>query len=323
MLEITEGKIDRPVKVCLYGVEGIGKSTFASKFPNPLFLDLEHGTSQLNVKRISNIATWEQLFIVLDELAKDNSICDTVVIDTIDMAERYCINALLEKYNKKGIEDFGYGAGYTYLVEEFSNLMGKLNNLIANGLNVVLLAHATMKRISKPDDLGEYDHWELKLNTKTTNKVSPLVKEWTDLLLFANFKTTVITTDGNKKKATGGTRVMYTTHTPFADAKNRYGLSEMLPFDYKEIASIVPENNVFYESDIKQTQKKKQKERQSITKLKKLMNKDGITVEQVQKAVAEQGYYKSEEPIENYSDEFINNILIGSWDGVKNYIKFN
>ena len=37
--EITEGVINGAQKVVFYGPEGIGKTTFASKFPDPLFID--------------------------------------------------------------------------------------------------------------------------------------------------------------------------------------------------------------------------------------------------------------------------------------------
>ena len=36
-MNITIGKIKSAQKVVIYGPEGIGKSTFASQFPNPLF----------------------------------------------------------------------------------------------------------------------------------------------------------------------------------------------------------------------------------------------------------------------------------------------
>ena len=40
-MNITRGKIKSAQKVVIYGPEGIGKSTFASQFPNPLFIDTE------------------------------------------------------------------------------------------------------------------------------------------------------------------------------------------------------------------------------------------------------------------------------------------
>ena len=44
---VSSGVIHAPVKVVLYGPEGIGKSTFAAKFPSPVFIDTEGGTKSL------------------------------------------------------------------------------------------------------------------------------------------------------------------------------------------------------------------------------------------------------------------------------------
>ena len=52
MLNITGGKLIRPQKVVIYGSEGIGKTTFAAAFPDPLFIDTEGGTAQMDVKRL-------------------------------------------------------------------------------------------------------------------------------------------------------------------------------------------------------------------------------------------------------------------------------
>ena len=64
MLKISTGKINRAVKTVVYGSEGIGKSTFASHFPDPLFIDTEGGTSQMDVRRIEKPETWEELLSV-------------------------------------------------------------------------------------------------------------------------------------------------------------------------------------------------------------------------------------------------------------------
>ena len=44
-MNITRGKITKAVKCVIYGPEGIGKSTFAAQFPNPLFIDTEGSTN--------------------------------------------------------------------------------------------------------------------------------------------------------------------------------------------------------------------------------------------------------------------------------------
>ena len=45
-MKITSGKVIRPQKVVIYGSEGIGKTSMAAQFPNPLFIDTEGGTVQ-------------------------------------------------------------------------------------------------------------------------------------------------------------------------------------------------------------------------------------------------------------------------------------
>ena len=72
-----------------------------------------------------------------------------------------------------------------------------------------------------------------------SKKVSPLVKEWADMLLFANYETYVIEDEKTKsKKAKGGHRVMYTSHKSTHDAKNRQDLPEKLEFSFDAISHL-------------------------------------------------------------------------------------
>lgn len=352
-MNITKGIISKPVKVCVYGVEGIGKTTFASQFPEPLFFDLDKGSAQLDVSRVTDITSWPLLMSNIKEVYDNPTICKTLVIDTADAAERICIDYICGKFNKKGIEDFGYGAGYTYLVEEFARFLVQLDACIGQGINVVVLAHAVLKTVTLPEEMGTYDHWELKLSSKTTNKVAPLVKEWADLLLFANYKTILIE-DGTRKKAAGGKRIMYTTHTTFADAKNRFSLAEELPFDYNEIVRLIPNGAV---PGVKPMQEKKQEakrktvkksEPESTVPIKKstvqiqytaapatstvnatlqkvydLMKQENITEEQIRKAVAMKGYFPEDMPMKDYPADFIDGVLIGAWEQIKTFILNN
>lgn len=233
-MRITAGKINRPQKGVIYGCEGVGKSTFASKFPKPIFADLEGGTAHLDVQR-ADISSWEELLTTIDELSKDSHGFKTFIMDTADWAERMCAVFLCKKYKKTGIEDFGYGKGYAYLAEEYAGMLARLTALQNSGMHVVLLAHSAIRKLELPEETGSYDHYELKCS-KT---VSPLVKEWADGLLFANYRTTVIANSDGKGKAVGGKeRVLYTEHTAFCDAKNRWGLSGILPLSFESVAEI-------------------------------------------------------------------------------------
>lgn len=99
---------------------------------------------------------------------------------------------------------------------------------------MVITAHAKMRKFEQPDEMGAYDRWEMKLS----KQVAPLLKEWCDLLLFCNYKTFVVTAQNETKKVQGGKRVMYTSHHPCWDAKNRHGLPEEIELDYGNIAHI-------------------------------------------------------------------------------------
>ncbi len=86
-MKIVKGKQTAPVRCVLYGVEGIGKTTLAAQFPTPLFLDTEDGTKQLEVDRVA-CQDWPSLRGAVAELAVEKHGYQTIVIDSIDWAER-------------------------------------------------------------------------------------------------------------------------------------------------------------------------------------------------------------------------------------------
>ena len=188
-MEIIRGKIHSAQKVVIYGPEGIGKSTFAAHFPNPLFIDTEGSTKSMDVARLKKPSSFSMLIEEIKYVKSTPGICKTLVIDTIDWAEQLCIEDVCASHNKKGIEDFGYGNGYVYVKEAVGKLLNLLEEVIEQDINVVLTAHAQMRKFEQPDELGAYDRYELKLGKKTSSQTSPLVKEWADAVLFANYKT--------------------------------------------------------------------------------------------------------------------------------------
>lgn len=244
-MQIIRGKIPCAKKVLIYGPERIGKSTFASHFPEPIFIDTEGSTKDMNVARFEKASSWTMLLDQVRYVKMNSSVCRTLVIDTADWAEQMCVADLCARYGKKGVEDFGYGNGYVYAKEEFGRFLNVLEEVVDAGVNVVLTAHAQMRKFEQPDELGSYDRWELKLGKKTSSQTAPLAKEWADMVLFANYKTWSVAVDdkGKKRKAQGGARVMYTSHHPCWDAKNRYGLPEEMPFEYESIRSIIEGGN--------------------------------------------------------------------------------
>ena len=231
-MKITKGKQARAQRVVLYGVESVGKSTFAAQFPNPLFLDIEQGTSHLNVDRC-DISSWKQLTDALTESKETDY--QTIVIDSADWAERLCVEDLLATSKKISIEDFGFGKGWVMVAERMSRMLTSVDQLIEVGKNVVLIAHSKIVRFEAPDALAAYDRYELKLSKQS----SPLLKEFADELWFLRFKTKVSTSETGKGKGIGGKeRILLTTHSAAYDAKTRSGLAEELPLEWASVSHL-------------------------------------------------------------------------------------
>lgn len=236
MFEITSGKIAKAQKVVIYGPEGIGKTSFGSYFPQPVFIDTEGSTGNLDVARLPNPSSWSMLMQQIQYVKANPHLMKTLVIDTVDWAEALCKESVCSTNGWKGIEDPGYGKGYVYVAEEFGRFLNALSDLIDVGINVVLLAHSEIKKFEQPDEMGAYDRYQLKLLKQT----APLVKEWSDMLLFMNYRTLSVQADkeGKKFKGAGGQRTIYANHRPAWDAKNRHGLPDEFPMDFNQIAHI-------------------------------------------------------------------------------------
>lgn len=238
---ITGGVRPSALKFVIYGPEGIGKTTFASCFPKAVFIDTEGSTKFFNVDRFPAPTSWEMLLEEVDDIITEPYICDTLVIDTADWAEKLCVEKVCSSAKKNGIEDFGYGKGYTYVYEEFAKLLHKLDDVVERGVNVVLTAHAALRKFEQPDENGAYDRWEMKLINAPKANISAMVKEWSDVIIFANYQTYVTASDdkGKNFKASGNKRVMYLNHHPCWDAKNRFGLQDGMDFLFGNIFQIL------------------------------------------------------------------------------------
>lgn len=233
---VRTGKVQRPQRGVIYGVESVGKTTLAAQAPSPIFLDIEGGSSHLDVPRLE-IKNWNDMLAALTELAAGGHDYQTVVVDSADWAERLAIENLLSDTKQPSIESFGYGKGWVQAAERFARFLGKLDDCVEAGMHVLVIGHAHIRRVEPPDQMAAYDRYEPKLAKQT----APLLKEWADELYFAQFKTKLIEADSGKMKARGGKeRVLFTTHSAAYDAKTRAGLDEELPLAWESIASVFP-----------------------------------------------------------------------------------
>lgn len=240
--EISGIQYGSGIKAVLYGQEGVGKSSLAANIPGIVFIDCEGSTTKMNVRRLPAPDSWQMLCDEMEFICEHAAVKGyrAVAIDTFDWAERLALQAICTEHKVKGIEGFNYGAGWQYEAEAIGRFLDRTDRLIKAGIHVILICHAVTRQATLPEEIDKYDHWELKLGSKTTNKIAPLLKEWSDMTLFLAFKTQIMAADdkGKVHKATSVQRVMYATKSAWWDAKNRFGLPDQMPLDYSAIAHL-------------------------------------------------------------------------------------
>lgn len=231
---VISGKIDAAQRIVIYGPGGIGKSSLAALAPNPVFLDIEHGTNALDVPRVEGLETHADLRACLQSSALDGF--DTVILDSATKAEELAVaHALATVPNEKGhyvnnIEGYGFGKGYQHTYDQFMLLLQDLDRQVRLGRNVVLVAHECVTDVPNPvgDDWIRY---EPHLQSPKSGKASirNRVIQWADHVLFVGYDVAI---EGGKGLG-GGTRTIYTTELPSHIAKSRT-VAEALPFTSAE-----------------------------------------------------------------------------------------
>jgi len=218
--------------ICLYGVGGIGKSTLASYAPDPLFIDVNDGTTKMDVARVSGIKTWlEMLSVIQDEALVDPF--KTIVLDTLTDAEHLAVDHTIATVpHEKGkpivsIEDYGFGKGLQHVYETFYGLLPAIHKLASSGKNVVLIAHDCLATVPNPDG-ADWLRWEPLLQHPNSGKSSIrlLIQNTVDHLIRIGYDVSV--KDGKGRGS--GTRTIYPCAQASFMAKSR-SLREPLPFE--------------------------------------------------------------------------------------------
>jgi hypothetical protein len=236
---IQHGRIAKPPRVLLYGIEGIGKSTFGSQAPKPIFIQTEDGLDEIDCDKFPLATSYDEVSAALQELRTQPHDFETVVIDSLDWLERLVWDKLCAECNVNSIEkvDGGYSKGYTHALTFWREIIDQLN-LLRNqrGMVVLLLAHSKVERFEDPES-SPYDRYSPRLHKHAAS----LVSEWCDAVLFATRKMRTQSEDAgfNRKRTTahaigkaGGERILRCVGGPSCTAKNRYGITEELPLSW-------------------------------------------------------------------------------------------
>ena len=210
---VTTGPQKRPRRTFLYGTHGVGKTTWAAGWKNAIFLPTENGCGDLDVTRTRLLTTAKEVVDAITEVRSSDY--ETLVLDSIDWTEKLVQRDL----DKENFQD-AFGRGAVEVNRRVSSILRLLDTVIAAGKNVILIGHAEVKTVTRPDGTS----WSA-YQPKLTKHAGASVCEWADELLFA--QTVVLTQNkqiGLKQVSVGvdtGERVLYTEGTPAYQAKHR------------------------------------------------------------------------------------------------------
>ena len=224
-------------RLMLYGVEGIGKSTFAAGAPKPIFILTEDGLGSLKCDHFPLATSCDDVLEAIGTLYSEKHGFQTVVIDSLDWLEAIIWREIEEKYDAK---DLAYGKGAIIASDRWREILEGLNALRNDrSMAVILLAHTTIKRFDSPE-VEPYDRYQPKLQERS----SAVIREWADAVLFANYKTIVKKDDVGFNKTSNrgistGERMLFCNERPAYMAKNRYSLPDSIGLSWNEFAEAI------------------------------------------------------------------------------------
>ncbi len=234
---VTTGGSVLPARLFAYGIDGIGKTSFGAEADKVIFVPTEDGCTRVQVPQFPISKSWDELFANIRSLAKEQHDYKTLVLDTADWAQRLAQDHIVKNDFENDLQKFdAYGKGYKVLIAEWTKLLSAFDYLRGSkGMQVILLAHATVKTFKNPSG-DDFDQYKANLIDTPSTSILGVTREWADIVLFMNYKVvvkkeSVKATKGKGIMANGGKRVCYSSPSAAYDAKVRAGWNLPAEFD--------------------------------------------------------------------------------------------
>lgn len=232
-MKITRGVRPRPRNVLLYGEHKTGKTTLASTWPNPILVDVEGGSDDIDIARGSRVTSYMEFVNQVSWLITNDHGFHTVIFDSIDWLEKLIWADICKKKGVKSIADIDYGKGFDAAAAECEPFINAIRLLNKKGMATVQIGHAKKEKHSPPGQ-PSYDRWEPDLHK---NFRGPIV-EFVDEIFFLKKEVITITEDkgfGQSRGIAAGTerRILVCSDTGSVMAGNRIGMPKEIPATFQ------------------------------------------------------------------------------------------
>jgi hypothetical protein len=227
--------------IYVYGQQGRGKTTFASKFPNPLFIPLERGIpSGIEVAAVEGIDSFEAYMDAMREIYGDANGYRTLVIDGTEVLEARLIEYLCAKHGWKSIEAPAYGKGWVMADDEWHRVIRSATAIRdKHNMPIVFIGHADIVRVDDPR-APSYTSYQPRLH----RRARALLTDAMDAVFFLADDIRVLKEDVGFNERTRASaaegRFLFTEGRPAFAAKNRFGIPAKMPipidFNFAELA---------------------------------------------------------------------------------------
>lgn len=242
---VTEGKPTAP-RITIYGKIGVGKSTFASKFADPLFV-LTERNEILGINSLPVVNSFSEFWSNLVELSEIQGMpYKTIILDSISKLDSLIIDYILQEEppGKNGKKPSslnsacgGYGAGFCKAQRIHRAVKDKFDKFKDRGISVIFLAHSEIKKHKAPD-AEDYDIFTVNMNHDKSREV---YIDDVDCVAFFKQSSFIDTTEsGRSLIRSTEERIMHVGMSEGHISKNRYQMPSELPLDFDEFISYIP-----------------------------------------------------------------------------------
>lgn len=230
MGDVVTGIKRPPPRIFIWGLPGVGKTTWAASAPAPFFACAEEGAEQIGAPRVE-ISSWIDLLDTIAMLKLDAHPYKTLVIDSARPVETFLWDHLCALNRWASIDSPDYGKGYAAATKEWIQVLKDLDALRrAKGMGIIMIGHSAEKEANNPELDVAYRRFEVKLHRSAWDTI----RSWSDGVFFAKYEAFVKGTGSKARGFSTGVRKLCTQWSAVYDAKSRWSMPAEIDLDYAE-----------------------------------------------------------------------------------------